>query len=300
MKLNTAASGVWPYAIDIGGAECVIQVRMREYQTLDVELHGDVLRIAFDRPDAKNAANPIMHSEMTHVFKDASETDARVVVLTGNGDTFSAGGDIQHMKERIDDSSVSPFTDAIKEAETILSDLISLEKPIIAKVNGHATGLGATLALFCDIVIASEDAKIGDPHVQIGLVAGDGGAVIWPLLTDIHTAKELLMTGELISAKEAEEIGLINYAVPPDELDDKVDKMVDKLASGPQLAIRYTKKAINNYLQRGIDDILSESLALEAISHRHPDHEEAVSAFLDNSTVNFPSGRGNSRTNESD
>ncbi len=113
---------------------------------------------------------------------------------------------------------------------------------MIAKVNGDATGLGATLALFCDIVMLSEDARIGDPHVNVALVAGDGGAVIWPLLTSLNKAKELLMTGELLSAEEAKELGLVNHVVPADELDNATDEMVEKLATGPQTAIRYTKR----------------------------------------------------------
>lgn len=264
---------------------------METYRALDVELQDDVLRIAFDRPEAMNASNPQMHTELTRVFKDAHQTDARVILLTGNGDAFSAGGDIQNMKDRIDDPTSSPFTEVIGEAEEIIEDLTNIEKPIVAKVNGHATGLGATLALFCDIVIMNDEAKIGDPHVQAGLVAGDGGAVIWPLLTDIHKAKELLMTGALVTAEEAEEIGLVNYAVPPDELDNKVEEIVNELATGPQLAIRYTKKALDNYVQQGVDDILAESLALEAISQHQPDHEEAVEAFLDGRDPEFPSAR---------
>jgi len=265
---------------------------MRDYDTLDVGIvDGDVFRISFDRPDEMNATNGKMHRELTHVFKDAYESDTRVVLLTGNGDVFSAGGDIEGMKERIENPRQRPFTESLREGETIIRDMINLEKPLIAKVNGHATGLGATLALFCDLVYMEEGAKIGDPHVKVGYVAGDGGAVIWPLLTNVHKAKELLMTGELISASEAEEIGLINYAVPSEALDDRVDEMIDDLATGPQLAMRYTKMAINNWIEDGVNNILRESLALEGISSHQPDHEEAVDAFLEDRTPNFPSAR---------
>jgi enoyl-CoA hydratase len=266
---------------------------MREYDTLDVRIvDGDVFRIAFDRPDAMNATNGRMHRELTHVFRDAYESeDARVVVLTGNHGVFSAGGDIKEMKERVDNPRMRPFKESLREGERIIRDIVNLEKPLIAKVNGHATGLGATLALFCDIVYMEEGAKIGDPHVNVGYVAGDGGAVIWPLLTNVHKAKELLMTGELISASEAEDIGLINYAVSPEELDDRVDEMIQDLASQPQLAMRYTKMAINNWIEDGVNNILRESLALEGVSSHEPDHEEAVNAFLEDRTPHFPSAR---------
>lgn len=265
---------------------------MQEYTTLDVDIvDEDVFRIAFDRPEEMNATNGEMHRELTRVFRDAYESDTRVVVLTGNGNVFSAGGDIEGMKTRIENPRHRPFTESLREGETIIRDIINLEKPLIAKVNGHATGLGATLALFCDLVYMEEDAKIGDPHVNVGYVAGDGGAVIWPLLTNVHKAEELLMTGELISASEAEEIGLINYVVAPKQLDDRVDEMIDNLATGPQLAMRYTKMAINNWIEDGVNNILRESLALEGISSHQPDHEEAVDAFLEERTPNFPDSR---------
>jgi enoyl-CoA hydratase len=264
---------------------------MRDYEALDVSIQDDVFRIAFDRPESLNGVNPETHYELTKVFKDAYESDTRVVLLTGNGDAFSAGGDLDFMKERVENPEKHPFTRSLREAEEIIEDIINLEKPIIAKVNGHATGLGATIALFCDIVYADEDAKIGDPHVNVGLVAGDGGAVIWPLLTDIHKAKELLMTGDLVTATEAEELGLVNYAVPSEELDDRVDEMIDKLATGPQTAIRYTKVALNEWLHLGVSNILRESLAFEYISQQDPDHEEAINAFLEDRQPEYESAR---------
>lgn len=262
---------------------------MDEYETIDPRLEGDVLTIALDRPDRLNAVDETLHAELSEVFADAYDADARVVVLTGNGDAFSAGGDVNWMKAAVDEPEKFQIT--MREGEKLIRDLVSLEKPVVAKVNGDATGLGATLALFCDVVIASEDARIGDPHVSVALVAGDGGAVIWPLLTSLNKAKELLMTGDLLSATEAEELGLVNHVVPAEELDDEVDEMVAKLAEGPQTAIRYTKKALNSWLQLGSDLALTEGIALEGVAQQHPDHEEAVDAFLEGRQPDFPSGR---------
>jgi len=262
---------------------------MEEYDHLEVRLEDDVLTIAFDRPESLNAVNEPLHAELATVFRDIYETEARVVVLTGNGKAFSAGGDVGWMAENLDDPE--GFQTTMREGERIIRDLVNVEKPVVAKVNGDTTGLGATLALFCDIVVMSEDARLGDPHVNVALVAGDGGAVIWPLLTSLNTAKELLMTGRLLSAAEASELGLVNHVVPADRLDAKTDELVDKLASGPQPAIRYTKKTLNSWLELGMGVALEEGLALEGVGQQHPDHAEAVDAFLNGREPNFPSGR---------
>lgn len=264
---------------------------MRSYDTLDVSREEDVLEIAFDQPEQYNAINLDCHEELAHVFDDAAESDARVVVLTGNGDAFSSGGDIEEMKSRLDADDTDAIVDSIQDGYDIIQGMIQLKKPIVARVNGHATGAGATIALFSDIVVMAEGAKIGDPHVNAGIAAGDGGAIIWPLLTDIHTAKEFLMTGRLVGASEASEMGLVNYAVPPAELDEKVDELVDELATGPQTAIGFTKVAVNGWLELGVSNMLRESLALESLSMADPDHAEAVHAFLEGRDPDFPSAR---------
>jgi len=263
---------------------------MDDYENLEVTLADDVLTVAFDRPDRLNAVNDPLHAELADVFRAAYDVeDARVVVLTGNGDAFSAGGDIGWMQDNVDDPE--NFQKTMREGEEIIESVVNLEKPVVAKVNGDATGLGATLALFCDIVLMSEDARIGDPHVKVALVAGDGGAVIWPLLTSLNKAKELLMTGDLVSAEEAHDLGLVNHVVPADDLDARTDEMVAKLASGPQPAIQYTKKTLNAWLELGTNLALTQGLALEGVGQQHPDHQEAVDAFLEERRPNFPSGR---------
>lgn len=261
---------------------------MRDYEHIEVSLDDDVLTIALDRPDKLNAVDPELHAELATVFRDAAESDARVVVLTGNGRAFCAGGDVESMQGW----DINDFEQMTFEGERIVSDMIDIPQPVIARLNGDAIGLGATIALFADIVVASEEAEIGDPHVKVGLTAGDGGAVIWPLLTSMHTAKELLMTGELVSAAEAEELGLVNYAVPEDELDAKVDELVEKLATGPQPAIRYTKTALNGWLELASTLALKRSFALEALSQQRADHQAAVDAFVQGERPTYPTGRG--------
>jgi enoyl-CoA hydratase len=264
---------------------------MSEYAHIDTEVRGDVFRIALDRPDEMNAVNGQLHEELSYVFRDAQEADTRVVVVTGNGPAFSAGGDFEWMQETVENPEAWGEK-IMTEAQRFLRDLVQIEQPVIARVNGDAVGFGATLALFCDIVIATEDTRFGDPHVNVGLVAGDGGAVIWPLLTSLNKSKELLMTGDLISASEAKDLGLVNEVVPAEELDDAVDEMVEKLATQPQVALRFTKQALNQWLEMAMNLTLRDSLAMEGISIQHPDHAEAVDALMSDRRPEFESARG--------
>lgn len=249
------------------------------YEQLVVTLdEAGVATVAMDRPDKLNAAGAVMHRELSLVFRELERApEVRVIVLTGNGKAFSAGGDIEWMQEMIDDPSI--FERTIREAKEIVLSMLDCEKPIVARVNGHATGLGATLALFCDVIFMSERAKIGDPHVGIGLVAADGGAIIWPQLVGYARAKEYLMTGDLLPAREAERIGLVNHVVAPEELDAAVAAFAARLARGAQKAIRWTKATVNIGLKQLADNMLDAGLGYEAVSNLTRDHQAAVDAF---------------------
>jgi enoyl-CoA hydratase len=256
------------------------------YENIAFERRGRVLEIILNRPDKFNAIDAALHTELARVFTDAAnDPDSDIIVLTGAGKAFSAGGDVNFMQKSLDEPE--HWKKTALEAKQIVFALLDCEKPIIAKVNGHATGLGATIALFCDVVFASEAAKIGDPHVSVGLVAGDGGAIIWPQLIGYSRAKEYLMTGQLMTASEAERIGLINHVVPPGELAAKVDAFVDRLASGAPQAIRWTKVSVNIGLKQLAHSIMDAALAYEWLSSRSNDHREAVSAFLEKRTPKY-------------
>jgi enoyl-CoA hydratase len=157
--------------------------------------------------------------------------------------------------------------------------MLECDKPIIARVNGHAIGFGATLALACDIIVAVDKAKFGDPHVSAGLVAGDGGALLWPQAIGFPRAKEMLLLGETISATRAEQIGLINYAVPAEELDAKVNELAGKLAASASRAVRWTKQVLNLPLRQLAHPMMEHGMANETLSQFGADHAEAVSAF---------------------
>ena len=148
-------------------------------------------------------------------------------------------------------------------------------------------GLGATVGLFCDVIFASDKARIGDPHVKVGITAGDGGAIIWPLLVGVARAKEMLMTGDLLSADEAYSLGLVNHVVPHDELMDKAMAFAQRLANGPPYAIRSTKVSVNKMVKHFANLILDASLALEGHSFGMADQKEAVKAFIEKREPKF-------------
>jgi enoyl-CoA hydratase/carnithine racemase len=157
--------------------------------------------------------------------------------------------------------------------------MLETEKPIIAQINGPAAGLGLVLALFCDCTIASEDAKLGDPHVSLGLVAGDGGAAILPLLVGPHVAKELLLTSRYLSGRQAADLGMINRAVPAEQLAAEVRELAAEIAAQPAYAARATKAVVNRYLRSAVHEALELSLAYEEVSRGLPAYPEAVARW---------------------
>jgi enoyl-CoA hydratase/carnithine racemase len=251
-----------------------------DYQHLKFERQGRVLTVVMNRPEVKNAANIRMHNELSTVFADAArDQDSDVVVITGAGDAFSSGGDIRSMADKIADRTL--WNDTVNEARTLFYSILDLDKPLIARVNGAATGLGATLAVYADVAIAAESAVIGDPHVKVGLVAGDGGALMWPMLVGFQRAKQLLLLGDNIPAAEAAAIGLITEAVPADQLDAKVYGLAERFCQGAPFAIRGTKKAINHTLKSLALSTFEYGVSLETQSQLTRDHAEAVAAFVE-------------------
>ncbi len=252
--------------------------RYDTYRTIRAERRGRVLTLTLNRPDELNAVNAELHSELSRIFRDARDDDeADIVVLTGEGRAFCAGGDIDWMQSTID--RPEEFEATGREAKDIVFSQLDLDKPLICRLNGHATGLGASLALLCDIVIASDRAKIGDPHVSVGLVAGDGGAFIWPQLVGYAKAKHYLLTGDLMTAAEAERIGLVTKVVAPEDLDAEVYGLAERLAGGALKAINWTKITANLPLKALFHAHFDAGLAYETMSNLTADHQEAVNAF---------------------
>ncbi len=248
---------------------------------------GAVTIVTLNRPEQLNALNLDAQGEVCNVFEMlAKDEAAKCIILTGAGDAFCAGGDIRSMKERPDMTPVMA-NEIMGNAKKLLLSMIDIQKPIVAAVNGVAAGLGATLALFSDIVIASEKAVFSDAHIRMGLVPGDGGTLIWPILIGLARAKEYLMTGNRVAAREAERIGLVNKVVPPEDLMKVARQISDELANGPTLAIGWTKYALNLRLKHDLDLLFDTGINVEMQTFYSADHKEAITAFLEKRKPKF-------------
>jgi enoyl-CoA hydratase len=250
------------------------------YKSILVQPDGQVLRVTLNMPDKRNALDSSAQHELGRIFIDITDDpNVRCVLLTGAGKSFSVGGDLPKMQEKIDNPQ--KFFAAIPNSKRIVNSLLDCPKPIVCRLNGDAIGLGCTIALLCDVVIASSEAKIGDPHVRVGLVAGDGGAIIWPQLIGFARARRYLLTGDLLTGREAADIGLIAVAVEPDQLDAETERWVAKLIAGATTSISGTKLAINAALKQLAATGMDLGMAYEGLSNISADHQEAVTAFVE-------------------
>lgn len=245
---------------------------------------GGILTCRLNRPERRNAVHDKMHKELVRLFQAiASDDHPRVIVLTGEGEAFCAGGDLRHMDDTAghhDEGHAGLF----REAADLVRAILAVRQPVVAAVNGDAVGLGASLAVLSDIVIMSETARIGDPHVRAGLVPGDGGMIAWPLLLPLNVAKELLFTGRLLSAGEAQRIGLVNRVVPAEQLASEAKALAADLAAIPHHALRFTKRVLNRVLEERALQSLDLGLAFEAVTLGTQDHKDAVARFARQAT----------------
>jgi enoyl-CoA hydratase len=257
-----------------------------DYEMLEVTREDRIVTVTINRPEVRNALNGALHEELSTIFADLDRDDAcDVIVVTGAAGAFSAGGDINWMREQWQNLPMN--TAANRTGRRIQQALLDLEKPILAKVRGPAIGLGCSLAVFCDFVYATPDAVFADPHVRVGLVAGDGGAVMWPQLVGYARARRYLLTGDSLTGAEAAEIGLITAAVPDAELDAVVDRMAKRLASGATHAIRFTKAAINAGLRVTAHPVMGAATHSENICQFTNDNRIAIEAFINKGKPTF-------------
>jgi enoyl-CoA hydratase len=261
-------------------------VELPNFETIALSRQGRQLTITLNRPDSLNAANLAMHDELPEVFQfAATDLGSDLIMVTGAGRAFSAGGDLDHLSRNAAQPEL--FDHEARQAKRIVFAMLEIEKPIVCRLNGHAVGLGATVALLCDVIFAADTAKIGDPHVGVGLVAGDGGAVIWAQRIGLGRAKEYLLTGDLVTAKRAEEIGLVNHCLPAEQLDTAVDTFCRRLLNGATNAIRWTKVLTNLELKRVANAVLDAGVAYESLSVRTADHREGVQALKEKRKPQF-------------
>ena len=256
------------------------------FSALRLERVGPVLRVTIDNPASElNTVDERLHHELTALFAALrDEREARAIVLTGSGRAFSAGGDFDWFPELRDVERL----DALRhDARQLINDLLDVELPIVAAVNGPAIGLGASIALLCDVILMADDATVADPHVRVGIVAGDGGAVIWPIAVGPARAKQYLLTGDPLTAQEAERIGLVNRIVPAADLDAEAMAFANRLAAGAPLAVRYTKLAVNKLVKQALNVAFDTSTALELLTFLSDDHQEALRAMREKRAPEF-------------
>jgi enoyl-CoA hydratase len=263
--------------------------RYDNYEFIRIEVDDRLATVTLNRPDSLNAVNPGLHRELERVWLDlAEDTDVNAIVLTGAGRAFCAGGDVKGMSSRAGagegrrSTLVTPA-----QGRRLIQNMLEVEQPIIGAINGDAVGLGATIALLCDVIVASEKARFADTHVKVGIVAGDGGAVIWPLLIGPARAKEFLMRGNFVNGADAARMGLVNYAVAPEDVMPKAREIARELADGPRWAIRWSKLAVNKWLKEQVNLILDASLAYEMVTFTTEDHREAARAFVEKRKPQF-------------
>ncbi len=258
-----------------------------------VEVKDKIATVTLNRPDRLNALAPGMADGWREILRTANEDpEVGAVIITGAGRGFCSGADLGGMSQRSagqgQGSLPARRMGALQqEPKYLIQDYLNCEVPIIAAVNGPAAGLGATLALMCDVIFMADVARIGDTHVRAGLVAGDGGALIWPHLVGIHRAKELLMTGRMIDAEEADKIGLVNRVVPLDRLMEEATDFARELVSGPPMAIRWTKLTSNRILWQTYHSVMEFGLAMEDMTMGSEDNKEAAKAFVERRTPTF-------------
>jgi enoyl-CoA hydratase len=251
-------------------------------EVLLVEARGAVRIVRLNRPQALNAANPALHRRLAQVWAELAVDDGcRAVVLTGEGNAFCAGGDMGHLKAMHDDEEVR--TSTLEEARQIVEQLIRFPYPVVAAVNGPAVGLGCSLAGLSDLVLMEESAYLADPHVSVGLVAADGGALTWPAMTSLLRAKEFLYTGDRITAQTAVELGLANRVVPDGTALEEAVALAERIARQPVAALKATKRALNKVLERAVVEVLDYALTAESISSASREHGAIVERFLEKS-----------------
>ena len=250
-----------------------------------VEKKKNIAIISLDRPEALNAMSLDMREGLADTFEELAELDdVRAVVLTGSGKAFSAGGDMKSWEGPDKDKIIKSIMEFARRTITAIT---SLEKPVIAMVNGDAIGAGCNLALACDLVIASENARFGEVFVKIGLGPDWGGAYHLLRRIGMVKTKELLFTGKIFSAQEALDMGLINQIVPLMELEETTMKLAEKLSRSATRAIGMTKSYLHSVWQMDIKEALKYEASMQIELMKTIDHKESVKAFFNKSKAVF-------------
>jgi enoyl-CoA hydratase len=254
---------------------------MSSYNSLRYEIDGHVARLTLNRPEVLNAIDEEMHADLLRVLLGVrGEADVRALVFAAEGKAFSAGGDLDEVLRL--QADVVKRTRLCETGMRIINALIDIPVPVVVALHGDAMGLGASLALGCDVVVASKTARIADPHVKVGLVAGDGGCLFWPASMGMHRARRYLLTGDLMSAEDAWRFGLVTDLVEsPDECLPAANRIAARIAGLPPIAVRGTKRSLNALIKARAREAFDISMAYEFESAGSQDVVEAVAAARD-------------------
>lgn len=247
-------------------------------EVLVVSGDGPVRTLTMNRPDRSNAVNAELHAALSVIWRQLGEDDeVGAVVITGAGRAFSAGGDHDYLMKVASDADFRYRT--MTEARAIVTGMLGFHKPLIAAVNGPAVGLGCSLAVMADVVFISERAFFADPHVNLGVVAADGGVLAWPLMMSMLRAKEYLLTGDRIDAVTAERIGLANHVVAHDDVLARAYALAERLVKQPRQALWDTKRALNRHTAAAVMNVIDFAFAAESETFALPEFRERLSAY---------------------
>ena len=258
------------------------------YHDLGFERHPHgVLLITIGRPEKLGATDERLHGELARVWGEvATDEQTRVAVITGSGQAFSAGGDLEMVGRLAGD--YRRVAAMAGEAYELVRGILDCEKPIISAINGTAVGAGLAVALMADISVIGEDVRLTDGHLRLGVGAGDHAVLLWPLLCGMAKAKYYLLTADFIDGAEAERIGLVSRSVPREQVLETALEVADRIATGPQLAARWTKRTLNHWLRVGLP-AFDASVAYEMLAFMGDDVSEGAAAILQRRAPSFPS-----------
>ncbi len=254
------------------------------FKNIILEIKENVGMIKMNRPDALNALNSATLEELREAFSQLKDSDdVKVIVITGEGKAFVAGADIAEMKDMTADQS----REFSRAGQKVFSKVAKIKKPVIAAVNGFALGGGCELAMACDIRIASDKAKLGQPEVNLGVIPGFAGTQRLSRLVGTAKAKEMIFTGDMVDAQTALSIGLVNQVIPAEQLMDACMEMAKKIASKGPLAVKLAKRAINEGIEEKLDKGSEHETAGFAECFASGEAKEGMSAFLEKRKPNW-------------
>ncbi len=251
------------------------------YSYFDVSVEDRIALLRFSRPEKMNSCTIDQHTELPRVLRELqADPEVSAAVVTGSGESFSIGGDYNLLEQTYRNEN-GELDRVIDDGRELVHAHVELDKPIIAAINGYAMGAGAAFGLLCDVIIIEHGVRIADGHIRAGIAAGDGGTLAWPLAVGVVKAKRYLLTGDWITAEEAERIGLATEVVEPGKSLERAMEYARRFVNGPQQAIRATKRAVNDWLRLGVTVTFDHSLALEGLTMRSEDAARAIEKLRD-------------------